>query len=176
MRNRFFGVLAATAFALVPMPATAASQSTSGQDLTPEGRGAYIAVAGATDLFTVRSAEMAVEKARRPEVRDFAQTMLTDHRTAMEELGEAARSVGLEELMPPGMLPMHWDMLRDLEDASGSRFDEAYLDQQIEAHEIAVELHRNFAANGDNEQLKAHAAASLPMATRHLEEARRLEP
>ena len=74
------------------------------------------------------------------------------------------------------MMPMHWDMLRDLEAASSSRFDDIYVDQQIDAHEVAVALHRNFAANGRNERLKAYAAASLPTATRHAEEARRLEP
>lgn len=176
MRNPSFGVLAAAALGLATMPAAADSQSTSGQDLTPEGRGAYVAVAGAADQFAIRSAEIALEKAARPEVRDFAETMLSEHRVALEQLGEAARSVGLAELLPPGMLPMHWDMLRDLEDATGSRFDEIYVDQQVEAHEIAVELHRNFAANGENAQLKETASATLPMATRHLEQAQQLVP
>lgn len=176
MRNRSFGILAAAALTLATMPAAAASQSTSGQDLTPEGRGAYVAVAGATDLFAIRSAEIAVENARRPEVRDFAQSLLTEHRSAMEQLGEAARMAGLEELLPPGMLPMHWNMLRDLEDASSSRFDVVYIDQQVEAHEVAVALHRNFAANGDDARLKQFATTTLPMATRHLEAARHLEP
>src|SRR5688572_17435484 len=115
MRNRSFGALAAAALALVCAPAEAVSQSTSGQDLTPEERGAYVVVAGASDLFAIQSAEMAVEKASRPEVRAFAQTMLTEHRKALDQLGEAARAVGLGELLPPGMLPMHWDRLRDLE-------------------------------------------------------------
>src|SRR5688500_16519084 len=146
MRYRSFGIFATAALGFATMPAAAASRSTSGQDLTPEGRGAYVAVAGAADQFAIRSAEIALEKAARPEVRDFAESMLTEHRAALEQLGEAARSAGLAELLPPGMLPMHWDMLRNLENASGSHFDEIYIDQQVDAHEVAVELHRNFAA------------------------------
>jgi putative membrane protein len=175
MRNRSFGGWAAAALALAFVPAEAAAQSTSGQDLTPEERGAYVAVAGATDLFAIQSAELAVDKARQPEVRSFAQTIFAEHRSALEQLGDAARAVGLGELLPPGMLPMHWDMLRDLEEASGSRFDRLYVDQQVEAHEVAVELHRNFAANGHNTRLKEYAGESLPMAMRHLAEAQRLE-
>ena len=173
MRNFNFGVLAAAALALAA-PA-AAAQSTSGQDLTPEGHGAYVAVAGATDLFAIQSAELAIEKARQPEIRTFAQTMLAEHRSALARLGEAAQAVGLSELLPPAMLPMHWDMLRDLGGASGSRFDDIYVDQQVEAHEVAVELHRNFAANGHNARRKDYAGTTLPMAIRHLAEARRLE-
>ena len=152
-----------------------AAQSTSGQDLTPEGRGAYVAVAGASELFAIRAAEKALEKAERPEVRTFAQSMLEEHRTSLERLGEVARSVGLGELIPPGMLPMHWAMLHDLDDASSSRVDDVYIDQQVEAHEVAVELHRNFAANGSDARLKEFARASAPTASRHLESARRLD-
>ena len=175
MRSPVLSVIAATALALAVAPAAGGAQSTSGQDLTPEGRGAYLAVAGAIELFSVRSAEMVLEKAPGPEVRSFAETMLAEHRTSMEQLGEAARSVGLGDLMPPGMLPMHWDSLRDLEDTSSSRIDQVYIDQQVEAHEIAVELHRNFIANGNDARVKAYAEATLPTATRHLERARQLD-
>jgi putative membrane protein len=175
MRKRFLAAAASAVFALTAMPTPVRAQSPSGQDLTPEGRGAYVALAGATDLYTVRAAEAALENAQRPEVRTFAQTMLTDHRGALQELEEVARSAGLEDLMPPGMLPMHWEMLRDLDDASAARFDQVYVDQQIVAHEIAAELHRNFAANGRYPSLKQYAAAALPIATSHLEGARRLD-
>lgn len=174
MRSPVLSAIAATALALT-MPAVGEARSTSGQDLTPEGRAAYIAVAGAIDLFSVRSAEMVLEKNPGPEVRSFAETILAEHRASMEELGEAARSVGLGELMPPGMLPMHWDLLRDLEDTSASRIDRVYIDQQVEAHEIAVELHRNFIANGSDASMKAYAEAILPTASRHLERARQLD-
>ena len=175
MRNICFRATAAAALALAFVPAAAAAQSPSGQDLTPEGRGAYVAVAGATDLFAIRSAEIAIEKARRPEVRVFAQRMLSEHRSAMEQLGEAARSVGLAEMLPPGMLPMHWDMLRDLEDASSSRFDDRYVDQQVRVHEIAVELHRNYAQNGDSPALREIAETAAARASRHLAEVRALD-
>ena len=145
------------------------------QDLTPEGRGAYVAMAGAVDLYTVRSAEIALEKARRPEVRQFAQQMLDDHRQSTEELSEIARAVGLDGQLPPAMLPIHWEMLRDLEDASSSRFDGRYMDQQVDAHEMALELHQHFAQAGNGERLKAYAASVLPTVTQHLAEARRLE-
>lgn len=175
---RFSAIAAAAAAALfLETPAAAvAGDSPSGQDLTPEGRGAYVGVAGAIEVYAVRAAELALEKARRPEVRAFAEAMLADHRGSTERLDAAARAVGLSELLPPAMMPMHWAMLRRLERARGSRFDEIYVEQQVEAHETAVELYRNFAENGHGERLQAHAAAALPVAASHLEQARRLDP
>lgn len=168
-------IAAAFAATLILAGAPGAAGAQSGQDLTPEGRGAYVAVAGATDLYAVRSAELALDRARRPEVRALAEAMLAEHRRSSEALAQIARAVGLDDQLPPAMMPMHWSMLRRLERASGSRFDSLYVDQQVEIHEIAVELHRNFAAHGHGPQLKAHAEAALPAAMRHLEQARRLD-
>lgn len=174
MRKRFIATFAAAAFALAA-PAPNLAQSRSGQDLTPEGRGAFISMAGAIDAFEITSGEIALEKARRPEVRAFAQRMVTDHRRSTERLKETVGESGREFLEPPAMLPLHWDELRDLEDASDRRFDREYVEQRIESHEIAVELHRNFAANGNDPQLKTFAEAALPAETAHLEQARQLD-
>ena len=174
MRKRFIATFAAAALALAA-PAPNLAQSRSGQDLTPEGRGAFISMAGAIDAFEIRSGEIALEKARRPEVRAFAQRMVTDHRRSTERLKEKIGESGREFLEPPAMLPLHWDELRDLEDASDRRFDSEYVEQRIESHEIAVELHRNFAANGSDAQLKAFAEEALPAETAHLDEARQLD-
>ena len=175
MRKRLIAAALALAFPLAAAPTPAPAQSPSGQNLTPRERGAYATVAGAAELFAIRSAEIAVEKAQRPEVRDYAQTILTEHRRSSERFAETVRAVGLEALLPPAMLPFQWERLRRLERASRRRFDRTFIDQQIEAHETAVELHRNFAANGNDPQLQAFAEAAQPVASRHLEQARRLD-
>ena len=164
---------AASVALLIATPFAVGAQSTSGQDLTPEGRGAYVAVAGANNLFIVKAAEIAREKAQRPEVRQFAETMLAEHQEDIEQLLETARAAGLEAF-PPGMMPMHWERLRRLERSSGSRFDRVYVDQQIEALEVALELHRNFFTNGNGTRLKTFAQAEWPEASERLEQARQL--
>lgn len=166
---------AATAALLITTPIALGAQSTSGQNLAPETRGAYLAVAGANNLFMVKAAEIAREKARRPEVRRFAETMLTEHQANNEALLEAARAAGGLEVYPPAMMPMHWEMLRRLRRASGSRFDRIYIGQQVETLEVAIELHRNFHTNGTGEQLKAVAQADWPQAIELLAQARALD-
>ena len=175
MRMRVIAACAALTIGLVGPSAQSLAQSISGQDLTPEGRGAYITLAGAIDEFERRSAELALEKARRPEVKALAQDMVAEHRESAERLKDAAGSEARQYLEPPAMLPFQWEWLRDLEDSSSRRFDQEYVDQRVEAHEIAVALHRNYAANGSDAELRAFAEAAVPKASAHLAEARLLD-
>jgi putative membrane protein len=145
------------------------------QDLTPEGRGAYAALTGANEAYQLRAAELALEKAGRPEVRAYAETMLAEHRERLARFEATARAAGLKEQLPPAMLPRHWEMLRRLEQRSGGRFERTYVEQQVESHELAVALHRNFAANGTGPRLLDFARAAAPVAERHLDAARRLD-
>jgi putative membrane protein len=157
----------AAALAVLAAPAAA-------QDLTPEGRGAYAALAGANEAYQLRAAELALEKAGSPELRAYAETMLAEHRERLARFEAIARAAGLEEQLPPAMLPRHWEMLRRLEQRSGGRFERTYAAQQVESHDLAVALHRNFAANGTGPRLLDFARAAAPVAERHLDAARRL--
>ena len=155
------------------LPAAAVAQS-SGQDLTPDGRGAYVSVAGASNAFQLRAGEIAVGKAERPEVRQFAQAMVDAHEQSLERLLATARERGLDS-GEPGLLPIQWTRLRSLERASGSRFDRRYVELQVAAHEAALELHRNFAENGNDPVLQALAEAVAPVEQQHLDQARGLQ-
>ncbi len=40
-------------------------------DMTPEERGAYVTMAAASDLFEIQTGQLASQRARRPQVRQF---------------------------------------------------------------------------------------------------------
>ena len=155
-------------------PAQAALAQTAGAaDLTPSDSGAYVTLAGAFHLYELRSAEEASERSRDARVRGFAEAAAADYQARIDRLLGTAQAVGLDGL-DPAMLPMHWEMLRDLEDSSRSRFDRRYLEQQVRAHELALALHRHYAAGGDSAELREVAAEAAELAERHLEELRAL--
>ena len=58
--------------------------------------------------------------------------------------------------------------------AEGREFDRLYIDAQIAAHREALQLHRGYAASGEDADLKKAAAEIAPIAEKHLAEARRL--
>lgn len=54
-------------------------------------------------------------------------------------------------------------------------FDKSYVNNQVAAHEKAVELFKKEAASGDKPDLKAFAGETLPALEKHLEHAKQLQ-
>ncbi len=60
------------------------------------------------------------------------------------------------EAPPPYVLDQkHQMMLGELQEASDAEFEKLYVDMQVTAHEEAVALFRSYAADGENEALRA---------------------
>jgi putative membrane protein len=139
------------------------------------GRGAmtYVAKAGAGDLYEIQSSQMAATRARSPQVRAFAQMLVTDHERSTQMVADAARRDGLSP-RPPMLEPPQRTMLRQLERARDRDFDRMYLNQQIPAHQQALNLHRTYARTGDGRALRQTAQGVVPVVQSHLERARQL--
>jgi putative membrane protein len=133
----------------------------------------YVAKAGASDLYEINSSRLAMEHARRPEVREFARMLVADHSRTSEQVMAAAREAGMT-LPPPMMEPHQRQMIRQLERARGPGFDRLYANQQVTAHQQALTLHRNYARSGRVEPLRRVGTSAVPVIQAHLQHARRL--
>jgi putative membrane protein len=142
-------------------------------DMTPRTAMPYVMMAGASDLFEIQSSQMAVRRATRPEVRQYAQMLIQHHQMTTQQVMGAARASGLNP-PPPRLLPMQQRMLEQLRNASAANFDRTYMMQQIPAHEMALALHRNYASAGDRPPLRTVAGNAVPIVTQHLNEAQRM--
>jgi putative membrane protein len=136
-------------------------------DMTPTAAPAYVRMAAASDMYEIRSSQMALSKAQNADVRSFAQMMVTDHSQTTQQLMAAASASGMPPLAPE-LMPMQQDMLAQLQQASGSGFDRLYVSQQLKAHQMALALHSNYARNGDTPALKSVAATATPIIQQHL--------
>jgi putative membrane protein len=143
-------------------------------DMTPEDRMGYVTMAAASDLFEIQSSQLALSRAQRPEVRDFAQMLVTHHTQTTQQLTTAAQAAGMSP-PPPMLMPMQQRMMEELQQASGANFDRVYMRQQVPAHEMAVALHSNYAARGDAPALRTVAGAAVPIVQQHLDRARELD-
>jgi putative membrane protein len=107
-------------------------------------------------------------------VKKFAAMMVTDHTKSTEDLKKAIADSG-QAITPPGALP---DDLRgkldDLNKVDAKDFDANYMDNQVDAHQAALDLLQRYAEDGDVAQIKAFAAATAPAVQKHLDEARRI--
>jgi putative membrane protein len=68
-------------------------------------------------------------------------------------------------------MPPHQALLDQLRAAgSGPSFDMAFQQAQLQAHQMALELHQNYSANGDAPALRAAAGQIVPVIQMHLQQ------
>jgi putative membrane protein len=142
-------------------------------DMTPEAATPFVMMAGASDLYEIESSRLALQKAQRADVRQFAQMLIEHHTMTTEQVTAAARAAGMNP-PPPQLMPMQQRMLDELRAASNAEFDRTYVRQQIPAHEMALALHSNYARSGDTPSLRAAASGAVPIVTQHLQQARQM--
>lgn len=133
----------------------------------------YMAQAAASDLFEIESAQLALAKAQRPDVRAYAEMILRDHSLSAAHLADAAQRAGWSP--PSGNLEYGQQvMLNELEHAGLQTADGLFVSQQIAAHKRAYELHRTYAQIGDSPELREFASVAAPTVEQHLLAAQRL--
>ncbi|MBF9237007.1 DUF4142 domain-containing protein [Hymenobacter sp. BT683] len=119
-----------------------------------------------SNLLETQAGQMAAQKARNPEVRKYAEMMVSHHTAATQELKAMASPLGVQ--LPPTMLPVHQAMLDKLRDKSGSDFDEAYMDLMEKAHKLDIAMFEVKSNAADKVQIQAFATKSLPALRTHL--------
>ena len=173
-RKLLLAAVAACAFAAAGCTTNeAAVEAASSGNLTPTERAAYVGMAAASDMYEIQSSQLALTRAQTPALRDFAQMLITDHTNTTRQLTAAATAAGMAP-PAPALLPMQVQMLNQLQGTGGGDFDRVYASQQVQAHQMALALHSNYAQNGDAEPLRAVASAAVPVIQHHLDTAGQL--
>lgn len=74
-----------------------------------------------------------------------------------------------------GMDAEHQQMMQRLQSARGAEFDRTYMQQQVQAHQQAVDMFTSYSQQGDNAQLKQWAGKTLPTLQQHLQRAQQVQ-
>ena len=137
--------------------------------------GGFVTNAAIADMYEIAAARLAAEKAQNPELKKYAQRLMSDHEKTMGEMKTAMGSAGADVTPPTAMDERRQGMVDNLRQAPADQFDRVYVAQQVAAHNEDVTLHRTYAENGDNAQLKQLAAKHLPTLEQHLQMAQAME-
>jgi putative membrane protein len=134
----------------------------------------FVAKAAAGDMFEVEAGKIAMARSANAEVKAFARMMVTGHTKTTADLKAAIAASGLM-ITPPATLPDDKaTALADLRAVDAAGFDRAYMTGQVDAHQATLNLVSRYAQDGDTPQIKAAAAAMLPVIQEHLDKARTL--
>jgi putative membrane protein len=123
----------------------------------------------------VEMGQLASTKATDPQVKAFAQKMVTDHTKANKELMAAAKAKGLEVPTEPRLMEKGMKEKFEHQSASGD-FNRDYMEHMVKDHEKDVKLFQT-AANDTtlDPELRALAKKTLPTLQEHLADAQKLE-
>jgi putative membrane protein len=146
-----------------PNPATPATAPAPPND-TP----GYLSQAGRGDLFEIEASQMELSRGHEPKAKAFADQMIHDHTQSTQMLLAAARQAGVPAAPPTTLDPRHQAMLDTLKAAPTPDFDRIYLQQQMQAHQEAAALHRNYAQNGDTAALRPVAGQIAQVVDHHI--------
>lgn len=125
----------------------------------------FVTKAANGGMFEVKLSELAVERARAQEVKNFARQMIEDHGKANQALKNAASKAGAS--VPQNLDNKHQARLDELRKSKDERFDNAYINSQAVAHDEAVKLFSGYSSSGDHEALRSFASNTLPTLQRH---------
>jgi putative membrane protein len=123
-------------------------------------------------MAEVQAAQLAEQRATSPQIKQFAQRMITGHSAANTELQQIAKQANIAlPSLPAGKDAAEEQKLRGL---NGAAFDLAYAQGQLQDHRETVELFQKEASSGEDRALKAFAQKTLPILQQHLQMAEAL--
>ncbi|WP_082444097.1 DUF4142 domain-containing protein [Sphingomonas sp. Leaf242] len=127
----------------------------------------YVMTAGASDLYEITSSKVVLETTQNPALRDFAQTMVTQHTKSTADVKAAAMKSRVK-VAPPKLTPLQQELVTELRAEKGTARDAAYVAQQKAAHGQALAVQKAYATEGTAPALKTTAAAIVPVVEHHI--------
>ena len=132
----------------------------------------FVHMAASAGLAEVQMGKMAMERAASAEVKAFGQRMVDDHTAAYKELVAIAQAKRIS--IANKLDQQHQAMADKLAKLHGAAFDRAYMAGQLADHEQALILFTAEAKEGQDAELKAYAAKTLPALQEHAQLARNI--
>ena len=124
------------------------------------------------DNSEIMLGRMAAERARSPAVREFGQTLVSDHQQARQEVRDLARNFGLRGMWQSSQEAQ--DEREKLDGLQGREFDREFVRFMVDDHRKDVSAFRD-EANENHGQVSDLARNQLPTLRNHLRMAIALE-
>ncbi|MDP9198634.1 MAG: DUF4142 domain-containing protein [Pseudomonadota bacterium] len=149
--------------------ATAALAESPATPQTPEALLGKLAQGGMTEI---EAGKLAQTKGTAPGVKEFGEMLVEDHGAANEKIKALATSRNVT--LPKTPSAEQQDKIKALQMQDGARFDQAFVEAMVKAHEKTVAMLKTEIATGRDAETKALAQDLLPTIEQHLAEVKRL--
>jgi len=127
----------------------------------------------------VDAGKLAASKATNPEVKKFAQTMVTDHTGVNKQAVDLATKLGVkpeDNDTAKSLASGGQANLANLKTLKGKEFDKAYVDHEVAYHQAVLDaVDKTLIPGAKNEELKALLVKVRPAFVAHLDHAKMLQ-
>lgn len=120
-----------------------------------------------TDLAEITVGQLAAQKGGSQAIKQAGQTLANDHRQALTQLQQLAKSMNVP--LPSSPNQMQQQQAQQLKGVSGANFDQTFLRTQIQDHQTSINNTQQELKSGSNPQVKQRAQQYLPVAQKHLQ-------
>jgi putative membrane protein len=174
-RQSILSIALVTALGAAALPAPAQQpQAQPGAQKAPSADADFVREASAAGLGEIGLSQIASQKATSDDVKNFAGTMITDHTAANQKLATIAQGKGIAVSTEP--MKAQAAAANSLKQSQGTQFDAKYISLMKKDHAKAIELFKKEADTGQDPELKAFAAETLPTIEHHADMASKLTP
>jgi putative membrane protein len=164
------------ALALSALAAVALSAQAQGSSPTDPQIAAIVVTANQVDID---AGELAKSKAQSPQVKDFAQLMITDHTGVNKSASELVHKLNVKPETNPTSESLKkggQENVARLKTLKGAEFDHAYVDNEVTYHQTVIDaLDKTLIPSAKNAELKALMVKVRPAFVAHLEHAKQLQ-
>ncbi len=127
----------------------------------------FLVEAASGGMLEVQLANLALQKASSPQVKEFARMMIEDHGKANNELKALAASKNVT--LPTALIDKHQKILNDLQNEKGADFDKKYVNEMVSDHKDDVDEFEEESKDANDPDVRAFAAKTLPTLKKHLQ-------
>jgi putative membrane protein len=128
------------------------------------------AIAGMTEI---QAAQMAEQKTKAKDVKDYAEMMVKDHTAAADKLKTIATQKNIT--LPAALTPDAQKDLDNLQQETGNKFDKDYMAMMVSDHKKVISAFENESKNGSDADIRAFADSTLHTLRVHLDKAEKCE-
>jgi putative membrane protein len=118
-------------------------------------------------------------EAKNPDVKKFAQLMITDHTGVNKSAAELVNKLNIKPQDNPESQSLKTggeQTVTKLMSLKGAAFDKAYIDHEVTYHQQVIDaLNKTLIPNASNKELKALLIKARPAFVAHLKHAKRLQ-
>jgi putative membrane protein len=153
------------------IPLLAQKKAAEGKTMTDQQ---FVDFAAQTDMVEANLGQLAGTSGEAQTVKDYGQTLVSDHTSDYQQLSTAAKQANLN--VPAAIDAEHNKaMIEPFQKLKGAAFDHKYAHEMVAGHTKAIEIYKKEAADAQNDAIKQYAQTALPVLEKHLSAAKDLE-